>query len=147
MGNQTKNGSQHMIRFHVDDVMSSHINPKVSNDFDEWLQAEYGEHGKVKAHGGKLNHYLRMIFEYDDKGKVKINMSSYVKNMLEYFPVKLKKSEMAAMPTGKGLYNLGQGKKLCKEDAEDFHTMVGKVLFMCKQARPDIQPMIVLLCT
>ena len=48
-------------------------------------------------------------------------MSSYVKNMLEDFPVKLKKSQMAAMPAGEGLYNLGQGKKLCKEDAEAFH--------------------------
>ena len=32
VGNQTKNGSQHMIRFHVDDVMSSHINPKVNDN-------------------------------------------------------------------------------------------------------------------
>ena len=33
MGNRTKNGSQHMIRFHVDDVMSSNINPKVNDNF------------------------------------------------------------------------------------------------------------------
>ena len=50
VGNQTKNGSQHTIQFHVDNVMSSHINPKVNDDFDEWLQAKYGEHSKVKAH-------------------------------------------------------------------------------------------------
>ena len=49
MGNRTKNGSQHLIQFHVDDMMLSHINSKV-NDFDEWLQAKYGEHGKEKAH-------------------------------------------------------------------------------------------------
>ena len=48
-----------------------------------------------------------MIFKYDGKGKVKVNMSSYVKNMLEDFPVKLKKSQMAATPMGEGLYNLG----------------------------------------
>ena len=133
MGNRTKIGSQHMIRFHVDDVMSSHINPKVNDDFDEWLQAKYGEHGKVKAHKGKVHDYLGMIFEYEDKGKVKVDMSSYVKNMLEDFPVK-------------GLYNLGQGRKLNKEDAKAFHTMVAKGLFVCKQARPDIQPIIALLC-
>ena len=41
-----------------------------------------------------------MVFEYNDEGKVKINMSSYVKNitMLEGFQVKLKKSETASMP-------------------------------------------------
>ena len=53
-----------MIRFHVDDVMSSHINPKVNGNIDEWLQAKYREHGKVKAHWGKVHDYLGMIFEY-----------------------------------------------------------------------------------
>ena len=147
VGNRTKNGSQHMIRFHVDDVMSSHINPKVNDNFDKWLQAKYGEHGKVKAHRGKVHDYLGMIFEYEDKGKVKVDMSSYVKNMLEDFPVKLKKSQTAATPAGEGLYNLGQGRKLNKEDAKAFHTMVAKGLFVCKRARPDIQPTIALLCT
>ena len=51
---------------------------------------------------------------------------------MDDFPVKLKKSQMAAMPMGEGLYNLGQGKKLCKEDAEAFHTMLAKGLFVCK---------------
>ena len=82
VGNRMKNGSQHTIRFHVDDVMSSHTNPKVNDVFDEWVQAKYGEHGKVKAHRGKVHDYLGMIFEYEDKGKVKVDMSSYVKNML-----------------------------------------------------------------
>ena len=50
-----KNGSQHMIRFHVDDVMLSHINPKVNDN--------------------------------EDDGKVKVDMSSYMKNMLDDFPV------------------------------------------------------------
>ena len=99
-----------MIRFHVDDVMSSHINPKVNNNFDERLQAKYGEYGEVKAHRGKVQIYLRMIFEYEDEGKVKVDMSIYVKSMLDDFPVKLKKSQTAATTMGEGLYNLGQGK-------------------------------------
>ena len=52
--------------------------------------------------------------------------------MLEDFPVKLKKSQTAATPAGEGLHNLGQGRKLNKEDAEAFHTMVAKGLFVCK---------------
>ena len=118
-----------MIRFHVDDVMSSHINPKVNDNFDE--QAKYRKHGKVKAHQGKVHNYLGMIFEYEDEGKVKVDMKSYIKNMLDDFPVKLKKSQTAATP-GEGLYNLGQGRKLNKEDAEAFHIMVAKGLFACK---------------
>ena len=41
--------------------MSSHINPKVNDDFDEWLQAKYGEHDKVKAHRGKVHNYLGFL--------------------------------------------------------------------------------------
>ena len=94
-----------MIRFHVDDVMLSHINPKVNDNIDEWLQAKYGEHGKIKeAHRGKVHNYLGMIFEYEDEGIVKVDISSYVKNMLDDFPVKLKKSQTAATPAGEGLY-------------------------------------------
>ena len=70
VGNRMKDGSQYTIRFHVDDVMSSHINPKVNDDFDKWLQAKYGEHGKVKAHRGKVHDYLGMIFEYEEEGRV-----------------------------------------------------------------------------
>ena len=40
---------------------------------------------KVKAHPGKVHNYLGMIFEYEDEGKVKVDMSSYVKNMLDDF--------------------------------------------------------------
>ena len=59
-------------------------------------------------------------------------MSSYIKNMLDDFPVKLKKSQMAATPTGECLYNLGQGRKLSREDAKAFYTMVARGLFVCK---------------
>ena len=72
VGNQTNNRSQHTIRFHVDDVRLSHINPKVNDDFDEWLQAKYRDHGKVKAHRGKVHDCLRMIFKYkDDVGRTR----------------------------------------------------------------------------
>ena len=64
--------------------------------------------------------------------KAKFDMSSYIKNLLDEFPVKLKKSRTAATPMGEGLYNLGQGRKPSKEDTEAFHTMVVKGLFVCK---------------
>ena len=71
-----------------------------------------------------------------NEGKVKVDMSSYVKNMLDDFPVKLKKSQTVAIPMGEGLYNLGQGRKLCKEDAKPFPTMVAKGLFICNEQDP-----------
>ena len=63
-------GSQHTIIFHVDDLKSSHVDATVNTDFEKWLQRKYGEHGKVKAHRGKLHDYLGMNFDYSERGKV-----------------------------------------------------------------------------
>jgi hypothetical protein len=50
VANRTEKGSQHALLFHVDDLKSSHIDSKVNNQFDKWLQENYGEHGEVAIH-------------------------------------------------------------------------------------------------
>jgi hypothetical protein len=45
-------------------------------------------------------------------------------------------------PASDGLFNEGQGKKLNQERADAYHTVVAKALFLCKRARPDMQPTI-----
>ena len=49
MVNKMINGKQQTIRFHVDDLMSSHKDSKVNDNFLKWLNKKYGEHGKVQA--------------------------------------------------------------------------------------------------
>jgi hypothetical protein len=88
-----------------------------------------------------------MEFDYSMKGKVKIGMIEYVENILKDFPEKIKSTDTAIMPAGDGLFNEVQGKKLNQERADAYHMMVAKTLFLCKRARPDIQPTIIaLLC-
>ena len=36
------NGSQMTVCWHVDDLKSSHVDPKVNTEFGEWLSATYG---------------------------------------------------------------------------------------------------------
>ena len=138
---------QHTLLFHVDDVKSSHRDPKVNDQFEQWLQDNYGQHGKVTSHCGKIHEYLGMEIDYTESGKVKFGMIKYVANMLEDFPEKMKNTDIAKMPAGNGLFNLGQGGKLNVERAEAYHTMVAKGLFLCKCTRPVIQPTIAVLCT
>ena len=56
-------------------------------------------------------------------------------------------TDTAITPASGGLFNEGQGKKLDQDRADAYHTMVAKALFLCKRARPDIQPTIAVLCT
>jgi hypothetical protein len=60
VANRTEKGSQHTLLFHLDDLKSSYIDPKVNNQFDKWLQENYGEHGEVAIHRGKIHDYLRL---------------------------------------------------------------------------------------
>jgi hypothetical protein len=80
----------HNDTFHVDDVKSSHKQAKVNDDFAIWLQEMYGEHAEVKCHRGDRHVYLGMVFDYSRKGKFKIDMTEYITNMVDDFPIKLK---------------------------------------------------------
>ena len=41
------NGKQHTVRFHVDDSLSSHLDPKVNDRFAQWLEKMYGKYKAV----------------------------------------------------------------------------------------------------
>ena len=70
----------------MDDLKSTHKDPKVNDQFDKWLQDNYGAHGEVVIHRGTRHDYLGMELDYSVKGKVKINMTKYIENMIEDFP-------------------------------------------------------------
>jgi hypothetical protein len=125
----------------------SHKDSKVNDQFDKWLQDNYGEHGEVMIYWGKIHEYLGMELDFCEKGKVKISMIEYVENMLQDFPEKINSTDTAVTPASDGLFNEGQGKKLSQERADAYHMMVAKALFVCKRAMPDMQPTITVLCT
>ena len=43
------NGEQLTICWHVDDLKSSHINPKVNDKFFQWIKDTFGQLGEVKT--------------------------------------------------------------------------------------------------
>jgi len=147
VANKQVKGKQHTIRFHVDDVMCSHMDPKVNDEFLKWLNKMYGSHGEVKATRGHAHDYLGMNFNFSKKGKVIINMVDYISDMVDDFPVQLKKTDTAPTPAADDLFAAGKGTKLNPKHAEVFRTFVAKALFACKRARPDIHTAVALLCT
>ena len=72
------NGKQQTIRFHVDDLLSSHVDPKVNDDFLKWMNDTYGSLKECKCTRGKIHNYLGMTLDFSKKGKVKIRMDDYV---------------------------------------------------------------------
>jgi len=146
VANRIINGKQHTIRFHVDNLMSSHKDKKVNDEFLQWLNTKYGDLGKVTATRANIHDYLGMKFEYGNK-EVKINMIEYVTNMLKEFPLKFKKDDKAPNLATTDMFKEDNSKKLNTHEKELFHRFTAKALFLCKRARPDIQPIVAALCT
>ena len=151
VANKTINGNQHTIRWHVDDVMASHVDPKVNDHFIEWVKTKYEDKdiGEVKVTRGKEHDYLAMDFDYNTEGVVKIKMVSYIEKMIDEFKYKEEVLEgIAKTPAAGHLFVVNDNAtKLYKEKADEFHTTVAKALFVCMRARPDITLAVAFLCT
>ena len=149
VANKTINGSQMTITWHVDDLKVSHKSEKVIDDFIKWVEDKYGDPqiGQVKAVKGKKHDYLAMNLDYSEDGKVKIDMTDYVKGILEAYPDPVKNRKVAS-PANENLFKVNaKSPRLDKQRSETFHTIVAKCLFVAKRSRPDIMPTVAFLCT
>ena len=147
VANRMFEGKQLTTAIHVDDNKVSCEDPRALDWFVEWLNKMYGKFGEVKVERGKRLKYLGMVLDYTTPGEVSIDMSDYVKEMLE--PFKLSATQTAATPAATGLFGQKEAKSkaLTRDKSELFHSTVAKGLFVCKRGRPDIQPTIAILCT
>ena len=146
VANRMITGEQQTVRFHVDDLMSSHQEAKINDEFAKWLDQMYGKHGPVKVVRGKVHEYLGMTFDFSVKGKVTVDMMEYMGSIVDECSERI--TTRVPTPATDKLFNVDdQSKCLPKTMAEEFHTLVAKGLFACKRARPDIQMAIAFLCT
>ena len=126
-------GSQHTICYHVDNVILSHLKPKVNDEFAKWANKVYGTLKKVEVHQGKVHEYLGMQLDFQkEKGKVHVSQEEHVKDIIESWPKNLNPSEVAKIPAASDLFERGGGGLLSREYREIFHTIVMKALFVAK---------------
>ena len=136
---------QHTVTFHVDDLKASHVDSKVNNDLSVWLNNEYGQVKPVTMTRGKKHVYLGMLLDYSIPGKVKVDMTEYVADMIQEFPEEL--NGKVTTPANDNLFKVSEDvTPLGPAKAEVLHTFVAKALFLTKRARPDILPTVAFLC-
>ena len=152
VANKMVNGKQFTVMWHVDDLKASHKDSKVIDDFIEWAKEKYEDEGitKLKPSRGKVHDYLGITLDYSEKGKVKIYMKDYIDRMIKDFPYMEQVQQMKKVntPAAEHLFTVNpKAEKLNDKMKEEFHTAVAKALFLCKRARPDLQPTVPFLCT
>ena len=148
IANRVVNNKQHTITWHVDNLKSSHVDPKVNDKFLSWLKTKYASNkiGEIKAIRGQKHNYLAMTLDFTIPGVLQVDMTQYVSKMINKFPERL--SGNTKCPWSKNLFRVDEtSPKLSQEKAKIFHTFVMKGMFLCKRARQDVLPGIVFLAT
>ena len=129
------NGNQLTVTWHVDDLKASHVDPKAIDEFIIFIKKNYEEEGigKAKTTRGKHHTYLGMNLDFSTAGKVKINMTDYVKNMLEEFPENT--SKKATTPAAQHLFKTREDdvQHLTEKQRELFHRTTAQAYSYVKE--------------
>ena len=137
------NSQQLTVCWHVDDLKSSHINPKVNNKFLQWIKDMFRQLREVKMTYGLPHDYLGMTLDYLVPGEVSVNMSHYVKKMVKEFPQESLKGAPVASPWNENLFKVQHNSApLEKEQAKLFHIVTAQGLCLCICGHLGIAPAI-----
>ena len=149
VANKIVKGAQLTVSWHVDDLKVSHVDSGVVDDFLLWVKETYGSIGEVKTTRGKVHEYLGIKLDYTNPGEVAIDMSDYMKSMVDGFPQgSVQMRTKVTSPWNDNLFRVDPNSPpLNEEMAQQFHTTVAQGLFACKRARPDLCPAIAFLTT
>jgi hypothetical protein len=135
---KNEDGTVTTIKTHVDDL-------KVSSKSSEPLQNVVKElkdiYQEITVHESDTHDYLGMIMIYNKVRKcMKMNMEKYIEGILSGFrdDDPDKKVKPVSTPATNNLFETRETVKLSKRRAGIFHTIVAKLLFVAKRARPDI---------
>ena len=142
VANKWINGSQCTIVFYVDDNKISHKDPQVVTDVINLISQHFGD---LTVTRGKKHDFLGMNLEIKER-KVHINMKEQVQEAIDWG-----NKQGGCKPRNPAAHDLFSqdetSDQLSLNEADLFHSVVQKLLYICKRARPDVEPAISYLCT
>jgi hypothetical protein len=138
----TSTGDQLTVVIYVDDLF---ISCKNETAVDALIQFLVDRFVTITQHDCPVLSYLGMAFDFSADGKVKITMPGYVNDVLDKLGVR----DTVTTPATNKLFDIEQDETLAPllsaKDAKEFHTVVAKLLYLAKRARPDILTAVVFL--
>jgi hypothetical protein len=135
---------QTRIRWHVDDVMISHLSQDEIMKVVQGIKDIYGE--TLAETVGTVHDYLGMTFDNSFTKEVRINMGDYLRKVIKELPKEI--TGVCATSASDNLFKVQEdGRKLSDESEEVFHHIVYQLLFAANRARRDIQMAVLFLTT
>ena len=145
VANQMIQGKQCTITWYVDDNKLSHKDSKVVTEIISKIEERFPG---LEITRGRKHDFLGMNMDFKDNGTVAIHMKDHIKEAIELFEEIEKIDTQVSSPANGKLFEVNddavplEGKK-----KEVFHSVVAKVLFIMKRARPDMELTNSFLCT
>jgi hypothetical protein len=125
----SKKNRIYLLLLHIDDILAN-VDREVAMNLKARLEKAFVT--IQFKEGGRLS-YLGMQLELREEGTV-VDMSFYTKQLLEG-----KNFKEAPSPSTKRTFKVDEESPLlCDKERKYFHSTVAKLLFMAKQARPDL---------
>jgi len=121
VANETINGRQCTVVWHMDDLKISHVDKKVVEDIIGLLNEKFGNENPLTTTRGKVLEYLGMSLDYSTKGKVKISMYDYINKLLTELPSDM--NGAVKTPSASHLFNMNKDAKNCKKIRHSFSTI------------------------
>ena len=147
VANKIIDGKQCTILWHVDDIRMSHVIQGVLESIMKQIEARFGREAPLTVTRGPVHEYLGMTIDFSRPGTVQFHMKAFIDDLIAETPSELLKG-MAASPAGQHLFNVNEiCPKLSKEQAELFHHLTAKLLYLSKRTHPDIQTAVAFLTT
>ena len=142
VANKMINGSQCTILFYVDDNKISHVDKDAVTNVINDISKHFGE---LTVSRGTKHDFLGMDIEIKER-KVFISMKNQIVEAIEWGAVQ--SDRKPATPAADDLFlKNDQAEDLSIERSDNFHSIVQKLLYICKRGRPDIEPALPYLCT
>ena len=110
-----------------------HPEEDVLTEFIDYMKGIYGELSVLR---GNVHNYLGMCFDFSDRGKVGITIPTLSKEVIVEFP-----EELTEDPAGSHLFDVRDEKSrviLPEEQAQIFHRLLAKLLYLSIRTRRDI---------
>ena len=143
VANKTVNGKQCTVLWYVDDVKVSHVEKGVVQNVINEIEKEFGN---VKPTIGNEQEYLGMKIKIDNDRNLHIDMRDQVSEIIQEFSENL--SGTVSSPAKRTLMDVNDEDELLNiSKADEFHSVVAKLLYLEKRGRPDLEPTVAFLST
>jgi hypothetical protein len=139
--NKTVRGRQCTILLYVDDLLVTCVDEGTITEVIAQLEQAF--EGDVKSCRDKDLSYLGMHIKLES-GKITVSMEAYLRGVLDELEV----TGSVTTPATSNLFVISKtSRKLGVKEAKQYHTVVAKLLYLAKRARPDILLAIAFLST